>query len=126
MQAVGKAASGIVDEVRRQWKTIKGLAQGKAKPDYEKCIAISTRSALKQMIMPSLLAIFSPLIVGYTFGLEALGGLLVGSIVSGFSLAIFMANSGGAWDNAKKYIEAGREHWYHRPFCWCSPSSFMF
>ncbi|MBI2660100.1 sodium-translocating pyrophosphatase [Candidatus Woesearchaeota archaeon] len=107
MQAVGKAASGIVEEVRRQWKTIKGLAQGKAKPDYEKCIAISTRSALKQMVMPSLLAIFSPLIVGYIFGLEALGGLLVGSIVSGFSLAIFMANSGGAWDNAKKYIEAG-------------------
>ena len=107
MQAVGKAASEIVDEVRRQLKTIKGLAQGKAKPDYEKCIAISTRSALKQMIMPSLLAIFSPIIVGYIFGLEALGGLLVGSIVSGFSLAIFMANSGGAWDNAKKYIEAG-------------------
>ena len=107
MQAVGKAASGIVDEVRRQWKTIKGLSQGKAKPDYERCIAISTRSALNQMIMPSLLAIFSPIIVGYIFGLEALGGLLVGSIVSGFSLAIFMANSGGAWDNAKKYIEAG-------------------
>ena len=107
MQAVGKAASGIVDEVRRQWKTIKGLSQGKAKPDYERCIAISTRSALNQMIMPSLLAIFSPIIVGYIFGLEALGGMLVGSIVSGFSLAIFMANSGGAWDNAKKYIEAG-------------------
>ena len=107
MQAVGKAASGIVDEVRRQWKTIKGLAQGKAAPDYGKCIEISTRSALKQMIMPSLLAIFSPMLVGYIFGLQALGGLLVGSIVSGFSLALFMANSGGAWDNAKKYIEAG-------------------
>lgn len=107
LQAVGKAASQIVDEVRRQWKEIKGLAEGKAKPDYEKCIAISTRSALKQMIIPSLLAIFTPIIVGYVFGLEALGGLLVGSIVTGFSLAIFMANSGGAWDNAKKYIEAG-------------------
>ena len=107
MQAVGKAASGIVNEVRRQWKEIKGLMQGKAKPDYEKCIVISTRSALRQMIVPSLLAIFSPIIVGYTFGLQALGGLLVGSIVTGFSLAIFMANSGGAWDNAKKYIEAG-------------------
>ncbi|MBI3035329.1 sodium-translocating pyrophosphatase [Candidatus Woesearchaeota archaeon] len=107
MQAVGKAASGIVEEVRRQWKTIKGLSQGKAKPDYEKCIAISTRSALRQMIVPSLMAILSPIFVGYIFGLQALGGLLVGSIVSGFSLAIFMANSGGAWDNAKKYIEAG-------------------
>ena len=107
MQAVGKAASGIVEEARRQWKQIKGLAKGKAKPDYERCIAISTRSALRQMIMPSLLAIFAPIIVGYLFGLEALGGLLVGSIVTGFSLAVFMANSGGAWDNAKKYIEAG-------------------
>lgn len=107
MQAVGKAASGIVNEVRRQWKEIKGLAQGKAKPDYNKCIAISTRSALKQMIVPSLLAIFFPIVIGYVFGLQALGGLLVGSIVTGFSLAIFMANAGGAWDNAKKYIEAG-------------------
>ena len=107
MQAVGRAASGIVNEVRRQFKEIKGLMQGKAKPDYEKCIAICTRSALKQMIVPSLLAIFSPIVVGYVFGLQALGGLLVGSIVTGFSLAIFMANAGGAWDNAKKYIEAG-------------------
>jgi len=107
MQAVGKAASEIVEEVRRQWKTIKGLSKGKAKPDYEKCIAISTQSALKQMIMPSLLAILSPIFIGYAFGVQALGGLLVGSIVTGFSLAIFMANSGGAWDNAKKYIEAG-------------------
>ena len=107
MQAVGKAASEIVEEVRRQWKTIKGLSKGKAKPDYDKCIAISTQSALKQMIMPSLLAILSPIFIGYAFGVQALGGLLVGSIVTGFSLAIFMANSGGAWDNAKKYIEAG-------------------
>jgi len=107
MQAVGKAAGDIVNEVRRQFREIKGLMKGKAKPDYEKCIAISTRSALKQMIAPSLLAIFSPIIVGYAFGLEALGGLLVGSIVTGFSMAVFMANSGGAWDNAKKYIEAG-------------------
>ncbi len=107
MQAVGKAAGGIVDEVRRQFKEIKGLMKGRAKPDYNKCIAISTRSALRQMIAPSLLAIFSPIAVGYIFGLEALGGLLVGSIVTGFSLAVFMANSGGAWDNAKKYIESG-------------------
>lgn len=107
MQAVGKAASGIVEEVRRQWKSIKGIMQGKAKPDYNQCIAISTRSALKQMMMPAIVTILTPLVVGYTFGIEALGGLLVGSIVTGFSLAIFMANSGGAWDNAKKYIEAG-------------------
>ena len=107
MQAVGKAAGEIVNEVRRQFKEIKGLMQGKAKPDYERCIAISTRSALKQMIAPSLLAILAPIVIGKFFGLEALGGLLVGSIVTGFSLAIFMANSGGAWDNAKKYIEAG-------------------
>jgi len=107
MQAVGNAAQGIVEEVRRQFREIKGLMQGKAKPDYNKCIAISTRSALKQMIAPSLLAILAPIIMGKFFGLEALGGLLVGSIVTGFSLALFMANSGGAWDNAKKYIEAG-------------------
>ena len=107
MQAVGKAASEIVDEVRTQFKEIKGLMAGKAKPDYNKCIAISTRSALKQMIVPSLLAILAPIIIGKFLGLEALGGLLVGSIVTGFSLAIFMANSGGAWDNAKKYIEEG-------------------
>ena len=107
MQAVGKAAQEIVNEVRRQWKEIKGIMQNKAKPDYNRCIAISTKSALKQMIAPSLLAILSPIIIGKFFGLEALGGLLVGSIVTGFSLAIFMANSGGAWDNAKKYIEAG-------------------
>ncbi len=107
MKAVGKAASGIVDEVRKQFREIKGLMEGTAKPDYNRCIAISTRSALRQMVFPSLLAIFAPILVGYIFGLEALGGLLVGSIVTGFSLAIFMANSGGAWDNAKKYIEAG-------------------
>ncbi len=107
MQAVGKAASGIVEEVRKQFKEIKGLMRGKAKPDYNRCVAISTQSALKQMIAPSLLAIFAPILIGLVFGIEALGGLLVGSLVSGFALAIFMANAGGAWDNAKKYIEAG-------------------
>ncbi len=107
MQAVGKAASGIVDEVRRQWKSAKGIMQGKARPDYNRCIAISTREALKQMIIPSLLAILSPVLVGIFMGKEALGGLLIGSIVTGFALAVFLANSGGAWDNAKKYIEAG-------------------
>ncbi len=107
MMAVGNAAVKMVNEVRHQFKTIKGLMQGKAKPDYERCISISTGEALKQMIIPSTLAIIVPIIIGL-FSLEALGGLLAGSIVTGFLLAVFMANSGGAWDNAKKYIESGR------------------
>ncbi|MCD6464034.1 sodium-translocating pyrophosphatase [Candidatus Woesearchaeota archaeon] len=107
MQAVGKAAKAMVEEVRRQFKTIKGLMQGKAKPDYARCVKISTESALKQMILPSLIAILSPVIVGALLGLEALGGLLAGVTASGFLLAVFMANAGGAWDNAKKFIEEG-------------------
>lgn len=108
IQAVGKSASEMVKEVRRQFKTIKGLMKGKAKPDYEKCIAISTKSAIKQMVFPSLLAIATPIIIGFALGAEALGGLLAGSIVTGFTLAVFMSNTGGAWDNAKKYIEEGK------------------
>ncbi len=107
IQAVGKSASEMVNEVRRQFKTIKGLMKGKAKPDYERCVAISTRSALKNMIVPSLLAIFTPIAVGMWLGAAALGGLLAGATVTGFTLAVFMANAGGAWDNAKKYIEEG-------------------
>ncbi len=107
MQAVGKAAKAMVEEVRRQFKTIKGLMQGKAKPDYARCVKISTESALKQMILPSVIAILSPVIVGALLGLEALGGLLAGVTASGFLLAVFMANAGGAWDNAKKFIEEG-------------------
>ncbi len=107
MNAVGKAAFKIVNEVRRQFKTIKGIMEGKAKPDYERCIEISTHAALKQMVVPSLLAILAPIVVGLVLGAEALGGMLAGSIASGFLLALFMANSGGAWDNAKKYIEKG-------------------
>lgn len=107
MKAVGHAASEIIQEVRRQFKTIKGLIKGKAKPDYNKCIEISTNAALKEMILPGLLAILSPIIIGLFLGPEALGGLLAGAISTGFLLAIFMANSGGAWDNAKKYIEQG-------------------
>tara|TARA_Y100000310_G_scaffold281258_1_gene301605 strand:+ start:1539 stop:3509 length:1971 start_codon:yes stop_codon:yes gene_type:complete len=105
--AVGKAAGGIVKEVRRQFKEIKGIMSGKGKPDYNRCIEISTKSSLRQMIVPSLLAILSPIIVGLIFGPEALGGLLIGSIATGFSMAVFQANAGGAWDNAKKYVEAG-------------------
>jgi len=107
MQAVGKTAMAMVEEVRRQFKTIRGLMSGKAKPDYARCVEISTHAALKEMIVPSLTAILSPVVVGFLLGPEALGGLLAGAIVSGFVLAIMMANSGGAWDNAKKYIEKG-------------------
>jgi len=107
MLAVGKAAYEIVIEVRRQFKEVKGLMEGTAEADYEKCISISTNSALREMILPGLLAIAAPLIVGFVLGPGALGGLLAGSLVAGFMLAITMANAGGAWDNAKKYIEQG-------------------
>lgn len=108
MSSVGKAASKIVEEVRRQFKTIKGLMQGKAKPDVEKCIEISTHAALYHMAAPGILIIVVPIVVGIFLGPEALGGVLVGKTVVGFLLAIFMANAGGAWDNAKKYIEEGK------------------
>ena len=107
MNAVGKAASKMVEEVRRQFKHMKGILEGKQKPDYDRCISISTRAAINEMILPGFIAILTPIIVGYFMGPEALGGLLGGSIVTGFLLAIFMANAGGAWDNAKKYIESG-------------------
>ena len=107
MMAVGKAAYSIVHEVRRQFKEITGLMEGTADPDYASCIAISTHSALREMIVPGVLAVAAPLTVGIVLGPEALGGLLVGSLASGFLLAITMANAGGAWDNAKKYVEQG-------------------
>ncbi|NIM47488.1 MAG: sodium-translocating pyrophosphatase [Candidatus Aenigmarchaeota archaeon] len=107
MSAVGRAASKMVAEVRRQFKEIKGLMEGKAKPDSARCIEISSVAALKEMVAPGLLAVLSPVIVGFTLGAEALGGLLAGATVTGVLLALMMANGGGAWDNAKKYIEAG-------------------
>ncbi|HQK55965.1 MAG TPA: sodium-translocating pyrophosphatase [Methanolinea sp.] len=107
MTAVGKAAGYIVQEVRRQFKEIPGLMEGKTDPDYGACITISTNAALKQMIAPGVLAIAAPLAVGLILGTHALAGLLMGSISSGFIVAVMMANTGGAWDNAKKYIEQG-------------------
>lgn len=107
MNAVGRAAQHMVEEVRRQFREIKGILTGDAEPDYARCVQISTKGAQREMIMPSLLAIIVPIIVGVVFGVPGVIGLLVGGLSSGFVLAIFMANSGGAWDNAKKYVEEG-------------------
>ncbi len=107
MKAVGRAAFQIVEEVRRQFKTIKGLMQGKAKPDYKKCVDITTKAALREFIVPGIIAIVSPIIVGFVLGPLALGGMLTGAILTGLLMALFLANAGAAWDNAKKYIEEG-------------------
>jgi K(+)-stimulated pyrophosphate-energized sodium pump len=107
MTAVGRAAQGMVAEVRRQFREIPGLLEGTAKPDSARCVDISTRAALREMLLPGLSAIALPVIVGRFIGIEALGGLLAGATVTGVVLALFMANAGGAWDNAKKFIEAG-------------------
>lgn len=107
MTAVGRAASGMVAEVRRQFREIPGLMEGRAKPDSARCVDISTRAALREMVAPGLLAVGAPVLVGSFLGVEALGGLLAGATVTGVMLALFMANAGGAWDNAKKYIEGG-------------------
>lgn len=107
MEAVGRAAFDMIAEVRRQFREIPGLMEGKAKPDYARCVDISTGAALKQMVVPGLLAVIVPILTGLVLGAEALGGLLAGALVAGVLMAIFMANAGGAWDNAKKYIEGG-------------------
>ena len=108
MTAVGRAAAGMVEEVRRQFREIPGIMAGTAKPDSARCVDISTRAALREMLLPGITAILAPVLVGRFLGVEALGGLLAGATVTGVLMALFMANSGGAWDNAKKYIEGGR------------------
>ena len=107
MQSVSKAAYQMIEEVRRQFKTMPGIMEGTTKPDYKSCVAISTTAALKEMLVPGIMAVLAPLIVGILLGPAALGGLLAGALVTGVMMAIFMSNAGGAWDNAKKYIEDG-------------------
>ena len=107
MNAVGRAAQKMVEEVRRQFQTIKGILEGKSDPDYARCVEISTKGAQREMLFPSLLAIIVPIVVGLLLGVAGVLGLLIGGLATGFVLAVFMANSGGAWDNAKKYVEEG-------------------
>ena len=108
INAVSNAAGHMIEEVRRQFREIEGILEGRREPDYARCVAISTQGAQKEMMLPSLLAVAAPILTGLIFGVPGVMGLLMGGLVSGFVLAVFMANSGGAWDNAKKYIEAGR------------------
>ena len=107
MQAVGRAANSMIQEVRRQFREIPGIMEGTGKPDYAKAVDISTSGSLREMVLPGLLAVIAPILVGSLMGADVLGGMLLGSIASGFLLAVTMANAGGAWDNAKKYVELG-------------------
>src|SRR5690606_5753785 len=107
VKAVGRAAFQMIEEVRRQFREIPGLMEGKARPEYARCVDISTGAALKEMVVPGVMAVLAPLATGILLGKEALGGLLAGALITGVLLGIKMANAGGAWDNAKKYIEAG-------------------
>jgi len=107
MKAVGRAAGAMVEEVRRQFKEFPGIMEGKQKPDYAKCVAISTAGAQKEMILPSFLAIITPVVTGLIFGIAGVVGMLGASLATGFSLATMLNNAGGAWDNAKKFIEKG-------------------
>src|SRR4029077_14046951 len=107
IQAVGRAAMDMVQEVRGQFREIPGIMEDKAQPEYEKCVAISTQASIREMIKPGAIALITPVVVGFTFGPEVLGGLLAGATVSGVLMALFQSNAGGAWDNAKKSFESG-------------------
>jgi K(+)-stimulated pyrophosphate-energized sodium pump len=107
MKAVGRAAGAMVDEVRRQFREIPGIMEGKATPEYAKCVAISTKGAQREMLVPSILAIVVPVVIGLTLGVAGVVGLLAGGLTAGFTLAVMLNNAGGAWDNAKKFIEKG-------------------
>ena len=107
MDSVGKAAQSVVKEVRRQFKEIKGLMEGKSEPDYASCVDLCTKASLREMVLPTVIAVGVPVVVGLVLGYKGVVGMLAGATVSGFLMAIFMSNSGGAWDNAKKYIESG-------------------
>jgi K(+)-stimulated pyrophosphate-energized sodium pump len=107
MNAVGRAAQSVVREVRRQFRELVGIMEGKTEPDYARCVDLCTRSSLKEMILPTLVAVIVPVTIGLLLGWTGVVGMLAGATASGFLLAVFMSNSGGAWDNAKKYIESG-------------------
>jgi K(+)-stimulated pyrophosphate-energized sodium pump len=109
MGAVGRSAEKMVQEVRRQFKEIAGIMEGTGEPDYQSCIKISTEASLKEMILPGILALVAPIVIGLLLGSSGLAGFLAGALVSGVALALMMSNAGGAWDNAKKYIEEGNE-----------------
>jgi K(+)-stimulated pyrophosphate-energized sodium pump len=107
MDSVSKAAYKMIEEVRRQFRMIEGILEGTEKPDYKSCVAISTQAALKEMMLPGIMAVVAPILIGVVLGPSALGGLLAGALITGVMMAIYMSNAGGAWDNAKKYIEDG-------------------